>query len=68
MKHIKDIDSVNEDNYKDPSTFEDVKGIDVSLTDLRKKMKISVGESSVELSKDEAEKILGAIDTAIKRM
>ena len=74
-KTFKDvIDSLSEgfiseqSDYMDPSTFEDVPGMDVSLTELRKKVLIKIGESKIELTKEQAEEIKEALDTAIKRM
>ena len=57
-----------QDDYKNPETFENVPGINVSLTDLRKKVLIQIGDSKVELSKDEAEQIIAAIEKAVTRM
>ena len=64
---LKPIDA-NESNYQDPAEFENVDGIDVSLTRFRKALKISIGDSHVELSKDDAIEIMQAIDKAVRRM
>lgn len=55
-------------DYTDPTTFENVPGIDISLTDLRKKLLITVGESKIELTKEQAEEIMDGLDAAIRRM
>jgi hypothetical protein len=60
--------NANESNYQDPTEFENVDGIDVSLTMLRKALKISIGDSHVELSKDDAIEIMQAIEKAVRRM
>ena len=69
MNNIKNFDEfpINED-YQDPSTFEDVPGIDVSLTNMRKKLRINIRSEEVNLTKEEALQIIDAIDKAIKRM
>jgi hypothetical protein len=69
MRFIKNIQDLQENrNYEKPETFENVSGIDISLTPMRKLLKIKVGAEEVDLSKADAEKILFAIEKAIEIM
>lgn len=69
MKNLKLYeDHANESDYQNPETFEDVDGIDVSLTPMRKAVKIAIGGEAVELSKEDAQKIMGALENATRRM
>ena len=65
MKHLRPL---NEDWYKDPSTFEKLPQIDVSLTDMRKKLLIKIGSEDAEFSKEEADALIKAITTARNKM
>lgn len=58
---------LNED-YQNPDEFEHVDDIDVSLTSMRKALRVSIGSASVELNKEQAVEIYGAIEKAIKLM
>jgi hypothetical protein len=68
MKNLKTGFITEQNNYTEPGSFEGVPGIDVSLTDLRKMLVISIGDAKVELTKEQAENICEAIDKATKRM
>jgi len=67
MKYLRQF-VLEKDDYRDPNTFEKVPGIDVSLTDLRKKMKIAIGDQTVELTREQAQELIDGMELAISRM
>ena len=61
-------EKIEEFDYHNPDEFEHIDGIDVSLTDMRKAVKINVGGSDIELNKDQASEFMSALGNAIKLM
>ena len=65
MKNLRIFENFD---YKNPDDFEDVEGIDISMTNMRKAVKVKVGSEEIELNKDEAKKIIAALENAIRLM
>ncbi len=70
MKNLKAFEtfSLNEEWYKDPSKFENLKQIDISLGDMRKKLILDINGNKAEFSKQEVDELLDAISSAQSSM